>query len=103
MRKEINPELRARVVRLRGHHAQESTSMTEPAEAATNQLGVGRETVRRWSMQADVDAWSPKGVSSEELAEIGKLKAENRQLREDVAILKATTTFSATELDRRNR
>jgi len=41
-----------------------------------------------------------RGVTSEELAEIRKLKAENRQLREDVAILKAATSFFVGELDR---
>ena len=32
-----------------------------------------------------------------------RLKAENRKLRDDVAILKAATTFFAGELDPRNR
>ena len=40
---------------------------------------------------------------SKESAEIKRLKAENRQLREDVMILKAATTFFAGELDPRNR
>ena len=44
-----------------------------------------------------------QGVTSEELAEIKRLKAENRRLREDVAILQAATTFFAGELDPRNR
>jgi len=43
------------------------------------------------------------GVTTEELAEIKKLKAENRRLREDVEILRAATTFFAGELDLRNR
>jgi transposase len=43
------------------------------------------------------------GVTTEELAEIRKLKAENRRLREDVEILRAATTFFAGELDPRNR
>jgi transposase len=42
------------------------------------------------------------GVTTEELAEIRKLKAENRRLREDVEILRAATTFFAGELDPRN-
>ena len=43
------------------------------------------------------------GVTSEELAEIKRLKTENKRLREDVAILKAATSFFAGELDPRNR
>ena len=36
-------------------------------------------------------------------AERDKLEAENKRLREDVAILRAATTFFAGELDPRNR
>ena len=43
------------------------------------------------------------GVTGAELEEIKRLKAENRRLREDVAILRAATTFFAGELDPRNR
>jgi hypothetical protein len=41
-------------------------------------------------------------VSTEENEEIRRLRAENRRLREDVAILKAATTFFVGELDPRN-
>ena len=64
---------------------------------------MGRESLRRWVMQADIDAGDRDGVSSEETAEIKRLKAENKRLREDVAILKAAATFFAGELDPRNR
>ena len=42
-------------------------------------------------------------MSTAESEEIRKLKAENRRLREDVAILRAATSFFAGELDPRNR
>ena len=42
-------------------------------------------------------------MTSEESAEIKALKAENRRLREDVAVLEAATTFFAGELDPRHR
>jgi transposase-like protein len=64
---------------------------------------LGRETVRRWIVQADIDAGERPGVTSAEHAEIKRLKAENRRLREDVDILRAATTFFAGELDSRNR
>ncbi len=54
-------------------------------------------------MQAQIDGGQRGGVSSDELAEIKKLKVENRQLREDVEILRAATTFFVGELDPRNR
>lgn len=69
--------------------------------AARERIGV--ETVRRWIVQADIDGGVRPGATSEETAEIKKLKAENRRLREDVEILRAATTFFAGELDPRNR
>jgi len=54
-------------------------------------------------IQAEIDAGHREGVTSEESEEIRRLKAENRRLREDVAILKAAATFFAGELDPRNR
>ena len=67
------------------------------------QVGVGRETVRRWLVQADIDAGTRPGATSDEQAEIKRLKAENRRLREDNEILRAATVFFAGELDPRNR
>ena len=103
MPKRIDPQLRARCVRLVREHQQEYPSLTAACEAVARQLGVGQESVRRWVRQAEVDAGTREGVSSQELEEIKKLKAENRRLREDVAILKAATSFFVTELDPRNR
>lgn len=67
--------------------------MTAACEAVGKQLGFGTESVRRWVVQAQVDAGQRPGVSSEENEEIRRLKAENRRLREDAAILKAATSF----------
>jgi transposase len=59
--------------------------------------------VRRWLVQADINAGSRPGASSDEQAEIKRLKAENRRLRDDNEILRAATVFFAGELDPRNR
>jgi transposase-like protein len=103
MPKKIDPELRARAVRLVREHQQEYATVTEAMVAVAKQLGVARESVRRWVNQAEVDAGDRPGVTSAELEEIKRLKAENRRLREDVAILKAATSFFMGELDPRNR
>lgn len=103
MPKKIDPEVQARAVRLVNDHLGEYPSLTAASASVAKQVGVGRETVRRWVVQAQIDGGQRDGLSSAELAEIKKLKAENRQLREDVAILKAATTFFAGELDPRNR
>jgi transposase len=54
-------------------------------------------------VQAEIDEGGRPGVTSAEHAEIKRLKAGNRRLREDVDILRAATTFFAGELDSRNR
>ena len=99
----IDPEVQARAVRLVNDHLGEYPSLTAASAAVAKQVGVGRETVRRWVVQAQVDGGQRGGVTSEELAEIKRLKTENKRLREDVAILKAATSFFAGELDPRNR
>ena len=67
------------------------------------QLGVSRESVRRWVAQAEVDAGGRPGVTSEDLAEIKALKVRVRRLEEENAILKAATVFFVGELAARNR
>lgn len=103
MPKKIDEELKQRAVRLVTEHQQEYSSLTAACEAVARQVGVGKESVRRWVRQDEVDRGERTGVTTEESEEIRKLKAENRRLREDVAILRAATTFFAGELDPRNR
>jgi transposase len=68
----------------------------------SKQVGVGRSSLWRWGAQAEIDGGEAPGVAIEENEEIRRLRAENRRLREDVAILKAATTFFVGELDPRN-
>lgn len=103
MPKKIDEELKARAVRLVEDHLGEYSSLTAAAAVVARQLGVGKESVRRWVIQAQVDHGQRQGATSEELAEIKKLKTENARLREDVAILRSATTFFVGELDPRNR
>ncbi len=103
MPKKIDPEVQARAVRLVADHLSEYSSLTAASAVVAKQVGVGRETVRRWVVQAQINGGQRGGVSSDELAEIKKLKVENRRLREDVEILRAATTFFVGELDPRNR
>ena len=103
MPKKISPEVRDRAVRMVLEHQQDYPSVTAAAQAVAKQLNLGRETVRRWVVQADVDGGGRPGVTSQDHAEIKRLKAENRRLREDVEILQAATTFFAGALDPRPR
>ena len=62
-----------------------------------------KSPVRRWLAQAGVDDGTRPGVTSEESAEVKRLKAENRRLREDNEILRRASIFFAGELDPRGR
>src|SRR5215203_5204238 len=95
MLKKINPELRARAVRMVQEHQQDYPSQTAAAQAVARQLGLGRETVRRWVVSAEIDAGGRPGATSAELAEIKTLKAKVRRLEEDNAILRSATVFFA--------
>ena len=103
MPKKIDPELRARAVRLVVEHRGQYPTETAAVVAVAKQLGVSRESVRRWQTQAQVDSGNRPGVTTDDNTEIKKLKAENKRLREDVEILRAATVFFAGELDPRNR
>ena len=97
-------ELRERAVRMvteiRGDHESEWAAMTKVAEL----LGIGTpETVRKWCRQAQVDAGKRPGTTSEEAAELKRLRRENAELRRANAILKSASAFFAAELDRPRR
>jgi transposase len=51
------------------------------------------ETVRKWWRQAEVDAGQRAGVSTEDSAELKRLKRENAELRRANGILKAAWVF----------
>jgi transposase len=97
-------ELRERAVRmvaeLRPNYPTEWAAMG----AVAAKLGIGTtETVRKWVRQAQVDGGARSGTSSEEHAEIKRLKRENAELRRANEILKAASSFFAAELDRPQR
>lgn len=97
-------ELRERAVRMvaeiRADHESEWAAMSKVAEL----LGVGTpETVRKWCRQAEVDAGRRPGMTTEESAELKRLKRENAELKRANAILKSASVFFAAELDRPQR
>ncbi len=64
-------------------------------------LGVSSgETVRKWVRQAQVDDGARPGTTTEDSAELKRLKRENAELRRANSILKAASAFFAAELDR---
>ncbi len=90
----------ADVVEIRGDHESEWAAMG----AVASMLGVGTpETVRKWVRRAEVDGGARPGITSEESAELKRLKRENFELRRANEILKAASSFFAAELDRPQR
>jgi transposase-like protein len=61
MPKTYDPEFRARAVRLVRDHLSDYGSVTAAGFAVGAQLGVSRETLRRWVVQAQVDDASGRG------------------------------------------
>jgi transposase len=57
--------------------------------------------LRKWVRQAEVDAGTRPGPTSEESAELKQLRRENFELRRANEILKAASAFFARELDPR--
>ena len=65
------------------------------AQVIAKRNGVGAESVRRWSLQAQIDSGDRNGSTSEELAEIKEFKAKVCRLEDDNDILRRARVFSA--------
>lgn len=96
----FSPEAKARAVRLvaeaRPAHPTEWSTIVSVA----GKIGAAPETVRKWVRRAEVDTGQRPGVTSEEAAEVKRLRREVAELRRANEILKAASAFFAAELDR---
>ena len=94
-------ELRERAVRMvaevRPNYESEYAAIT----AVARKLGITTpETVRKWVRRTQIDSGQRPGVTTEEAAEVKRLRRENAELRRANEILKAASAFFAAELDR---
>ncbi|GLB68300.1 transposase [Arthrobacter mangrovi] len=94
---------RERAVRMVLDHVSEYPSMNAACKAMGPKLNIGKETLRRWMLQAQIDADQRPGVTTAEQERIRELERENRELREPNEILKQASIFFARELDPRRR
>jgi transposase len=101
MPKQYPRELRERAVRLVAEHRGDYETEYAAIRSIAAKLGIATpESLRKWIRQAEVDAGQRPGVSSEESAEVRKLRAEVKELRRANEILRAASAFFAAELDR---
>lgn len=103
MPKKYPVEVKDRAVRVVREHENDYGSLTAACVAVGGQLGIARETLRRWVEQAAVDTGARPGVTTSESGEIKALKKENRRLREANEILRSASIFFARELDPHHR
>ena len=89
-RRSFTDEYKAEVVDLCRHGGK---SMAE----ISRDLDLTESSVRRWVAQAEIDAGRRDGLTSDERAELARLRKENRVLREERDILRRATAFFARE------
>ena len=101
--KRYPPELKERAVKmvqeLRVQDPRDKTVISRVAR----QLGVGDESLRSWVKQSEVDAGKRPGLTTDEQAELKRLRKENFELRRSNDILQSAAAFFGAELDRRGK
>ena len=96
-------ELRERAVRMVLDHEREYGSQWEAICSVAEKLGPTAETVRKWVRQAERDTGRRQGPTTDDLAEVKRLRRENAELRRANDILKAAASFFGAELDRQSK
>ena len=78
-------------------------SQWEAICSVAEKLGPKAETVRLWVRQAERDEGRRSGPTTEDQAELKRLRRENAELRRANDILKAAASFFGAELDRQSK
>jgi transposase len=69
--------------------------------SVAEKIGCTAETLRRWVRQAERDAGTREGLTTDEREELTRLQRENRELKKANEILRlASAFFAQAELDR---
>jgi transposase len=96
----FSEEQKAKAVRLVVEATPQHYSQWAAIESVAGKIGASPETVRKWVRRAEVDSGERAGMTSEEHAEVKRLKREVAELRRANEILKAAAAFFGAELDR---
>ena len=84
------PEFRRRAVELARLHE-------KPIARIAEELGIADATLHGWLRQADIDEGHQEGLTSEERAELVRLRRANRVLEMENEILKRAAAYFARE------
>ncbi len=84
------PEFRRRAIEL-------ARERPKPIAQISADLGISESCLRNWLAQADIDEGRQDGVSSDDRAELARLRRENRVLKMERDILVKAAAFFATE------
>jgi transposase len=103
MSKPYPQDLRDRAVRLVLETRDQYKTLNQAIHSIAVKLDVGPESLRKWVRQAEVDAGTRPGTTTEESAEVKALKKQVAELTRANEILKAAASFFAAELDRPQR
>lgn len=68
-----------------------------PVKELAREFKVGESTIYQWVAQATIDRGERDGLTTEEKAELARLRRENAELREEKEILKKFAAWSAQE------
>lgn len=85
-----SPEFRRRAVEL-------ARLGEKPIAQIAKDLGIAESGLRRWMKQADIDEGKKDGLTSDERAELVRLRREKRVLEMEVEILKRASAYFARE------
>jgi len=90
------PEFRAEAVQL-------LKTGSRTLSGLSKDLGVSEQTLRNWRKQTEINEGKREGLTTDELAELRRLRFENRVLREERDILKKAAAFFVRETSRSQR
>ena len=63
MPRKIDPAVKERALRMVSEHRGEYSSLTACCDQVGRRLGLGKETVRRWAVHADIDVLAAMPIS----------------------------------------